>query len=50
MVLIGSLCSGSVDSGLPKADVVTLTALLKSAKIPPIVKVTEPGKIKIAVT
>ena len=29
MVLIGSLCSCKSDSGLPKADVVTFTALLK---------------------
>ncbi|KAI0242917.1 E3 ubiquitin-protein ligase UBR4 [Lamellibrachia satsuma] len=42
MVLIGSLCSCKSDSGLPKADVVTFTALLKSAKIPPTVKVSEP--------
>ena len=45
MVLIGSLCSCKTDSGLPKADVVTFTALLKSAKVPTTVKVTEPGMI-----
>ena len=42
MVLIKSLCKGC--SSLPKSDVVTFTALLKSAKMPPTVKTEPAGK------
>ena len=41
MLLLKSLCKGS--SSLSKSDVVTYTALLKQAKLPPSVKTGDQG-------
>ena len=43
MILIKGLCTGQ--SSLPKADIVTFTAMMKSAKPPQSIRFTENGKV-----